>query len=163
MGILLFACLTGGSTPWKLADVLKDSAFNHYCDWSKRRCNKTPLAFQPFSSRLTRLLKRLLEPKPTQRCKIQEVNKYLKDDWINVTSKSSFSLIFGSDSKTNVSRSNSDMDQPPKRGTSCRKSMLRGKSRKVKTTNGSETEPVFRICCKFQTKNEQGRKPSFSS
>lgn len=184
MGILIFACLTGGSRPWKLADSVRDSGFSHYCDWLKRRSMKTPLAFNPFSSRLTRLLKRMLEPKPTNRCKITEVTKYLKDDWLSTGTKSTVTLL-GSGSGTEKSpsvtgqvlRSNSDVTGGKKSGlgSGCRRSnasmCLKRRSERVKVrgrlnTNANtndqcieKKEPTFRMFCSFQYKNQTINQP----
>lgn len=176
MGILLFVCMTGGSCPWKFADALKDSAFNNYSDWLKRRCVKTPLAFQSFTPRFQRLLKRLLEPKPIKRCKIQEVTKYLKDDWLQETgmSKSSF-LSFGITKSPSfsalVARSNSDTQatrnkslKTVKRFNSCagqkRKTCRAGSGSNASQLEGLRKEPTFRICCKFQSRSELTSTPA---
>lgn len=41
-----------------------------------------PEPFKLCTPRLIRLLKRLLEPKPSKRCAVREVFKYMKDTWI---------------------------------------------------------------------------------
>lgn len=81
VGILLFVCLTG-SEPWDRADI-SDPGFTEYTDWLRRKCLRMPEPFLPFSPRLVRLLKRLLEPKPKKRCEIREIYKYLEDEWLS--------------------------------------------------------------------------------
>lgn len=80
VGILLFVCLTG-SEPWDRADIT-DPGFTEYTDWLRRKSLKVPEPFLPFTPRLVRLLKRLLEPKPKKRSEIREIYKYLEDDWL---------------------------------------------------------------------------------
>ncbi|CAG7674144.1 unnamed protein product [Allacma fusca] len=80
VGIILCVCLTGTS-PWHCADI-PDPIYRQYTDWHRRKSLRMPEKFKPFTPRLTRLLKRLLEPKPSKRSSICEVSKYLKDDWI---------------------------------------------------------------------------------
>ena len=80
VGVILCVCLTGLS-PWQCADIT-DPAYRQYVDWHRRKSLRMPERFKPFSPRLIRLLKRLLEPKSTKRSSITEVTKYLKDDWI---------------------------------------------------------------------------------
>ena len=81
VGILLYFCLNG-SSPWQTADIT-DSNYSGYLEWHKRKYLRMPESFKTFTPRLLRLLKRLLEPKPTKRCEIKEIFKYLKDDWID--------------------------------------------------------------------------------
>lgn len=80
VGILLFVCLTG-SEPWDRADIT-DPGFTEYTDWLRRKSLRVPEPFLPFTPRLVRLLKRLLEPKPKKRCEIREIYKYLEDEWL---------------------------------------------------------------------------------
>lgn len=80
VGILLFVCLTG-SEPWDRADI-SDPGFTEYADWLRRKSLRMPEPFLPFTPRMVRLLKRLLEPKPKKRCEIREIYKYLEDDWL---------------------------------------------------------------------------------
>ncbi len=80
LGILLFYCVHG-STPWLTPDIT-DTNYLQYSDWLKRKSLRMPEAFKSFSPRLLRLMKRLLEPKPTKRYEVKEVFKYLKDDWL---------------------------------------------------------------------------------
>jgi len=178
-GILVYTMFSGGTTPWRMADSVRDPAYSNYVDWLKRRSVKTPLAFQPFTSRFLRLLKRLFEPKPTKRCKVNEVSKYLKDEWLNPSSsKAIFSLerspSMAITSAYGLGRSKSDAGDAASsrsrvaRAASCRKSNSTagiGAARKkgigtnnavVKGRNDDADkpvkEPVFKITCKFEAR-----------
>jgi hypothetical protein len=100
----------------------------------------------------------MLEPKPTKRCRIQEVSKYLKDEWLTLKASSSLEKI------SSMKRSNSDGEQ-----IKCKKSNsnleLRRKSERVRGRGRCDTitsdqkiqrkEPVFRIQCSFQCRNQR--------
>jgi len=81
MGILLIVSLRG-CTPWKTADELKDPTYHRYNNWVKRKSVKVPEVFESFTPRFMRLLRRLMEPKILKRCKVEEVMKYMKNQWL---------------------------------------------------------------------------------
>jgi len=81
-GILLYSCLTGGGEPWQSADDILDPGFAEFLDWTRRKSLRIPEPFQIFTPRLLRLFKRTFEPKPKKRCGIEEVYKYLDDEWM---------------------------------------------------------------------------------
>ncbi|XP_045112812.1 serine/threonine-protein kinase SBK1-like [Portunus trituberculatus] len=80
LGILVYVLLTG-QLPWQKADVT-DPHYAEYLHWRKRRTLRTPKRFANFTSRLLRMLKRLLEPKPEKRAAAKEAYKYLEDRWV---------------------------------------------------------------------------------
>ncbi|KAK8379692.1 hypothetical protein O3P69_019585 [Scylla paramamosain] len=80
LGILVYVLLTG-QLPWQKADVT-DPHYAEYLNWRKRRTLRTPKRFANFTSRLLRMLKRLLEPKPEKRAAAKEAYKYLEDRWL---------------------------------------------------------------------------------
>ncbi|XP_069191336.1 serine/threonine-protein kinase meng-po isoform X2 [Procambarus clarkii] len=80
LGILIYVLLTG-QLPWQKAD-LTDPNYADYINWRKRRTLRTPKRFTNFTSRLLRLFKRLLEPKPEKRASVREVYKYMDDKWL---------------------------------------------------------------------------------
>lgn len=71
--------------PWEKADIT-DSRFNEFLDWQKRKTTRTPREFKRFTPRLLRMMRRLMEPKPTKRYPVTEVNKYYGDRWLMVRS-----------------------------------------------------------------------------
>jgi serine/threonine protein kinase len=79
LGILLYYC-AHARTPWSTPDIT-DANYSKYYDWVRRKSLRMPSSFGGFSPRLIRLMKRLLEPKPSKRHEVKEVFKYLKDDW----------------------------------------------------------------------------------
>ena len=81
MGVLLFSALTG-NFPWERADAL-DTYYNEFSGWQKRKTCRIPSQWKTFTPRVLRLFRRLLEPKPSRRCCIKEVYKYLDDRWIS--------------------------------------------------------------------------------
>ncbi|XP_071527878.1 serine/threonine-protein kinase SBK1-like isoform X2 [Panulirus ornatus] len=80
LGILIYVLLTG-QLPWQKAD-LTDPNYSEYINWRKRRTLRTPKRFTNFTSRLLRMFKRLLEPKPEKRASVREVFKYMDDKWL---------------------------------------------------------------------------------
>lgn len=80
LGILIYVLLTG-QLPWQKAD-LTDPNYSEYINWRKRRTLRTPKRFTNFTSRLLRMFKRLLEPKPEKRASAREVYKYMDDKWL---------------------------------------------------------------------------------
>ncbi|XP_050699792.1 serine/threonine-protein kinase SBK1-like [Eriocheir sinensis] len=80
LGVLVYVLLTG-RLPWQKACVT-DPHYSEYLSWRKRRSLRTPKRFANFTSRLLRLLKRLLEPKAEKRAAAKEVVKYLEDRWL---------------------------------------------------------------------------------
>lgn len=80
LGILLYYCIHARA-PWTSPDVT-DRNYRKYSDWFRRKSFRMPSSFTLFTPRLVRLMKRLLEPKPTKRYEVKEVFKYLKDDWL---------------------------------------------------------------------------------
>ncbi|KAL3178858.1 hypothetical protein MRX96_009526 [Rhipicephalus microplus] len=84
IGMLIFSCLTA-RFPWEKADIT-DTRFNEFLDWQKRKTTRTPREFKRFTPRLLRMMRRLMEPKPTKRYPVTEVNKYYGDRWLMVRS-----------------------------------------------------------------------------
>lgn len=80
LGILVYVLLTG-QLPWQKAD-LTDPNYAEYINWRKRRTLRTPKRFTNFTSRLLRMFKRMLEPKPEKRCSVRELYKYADDKWL---------------------------------------------------------------------------------
>lgn len=80
LGILVYVLLTG-QLPWQKAD-LTDPNYAEYINWRKRRTLRTPKRFTNFTSRLLRMFKRMLEPKPEKRCSVREIYKYADDKWL---------------------------------------------------------------------------------
>lgn len=70
-----------GQLPWQKAD-LTDPNYAEYINWRKRRTLRTPKRLTNFSSRVLRMFKRLLEPKPEKRASAREVYKYMDDKWL---------------------------------------------------------------------------------
>jgi serine/threonine-protein kinase SBK len=81
IGIIIFVCLTG-CPPWQSADI-SDVAYCNFMRWQKRKTTKVPVQFRSFTSRFLRMIKRLLERKPEKRAPVNEINKYLKDIWMD--------------------------------------------------------------------------------
>lgn len=81
IGIIIFVCLTG-CPPWQSADI-SDVAYCNFMRWQKRKTTKVPVQFRSFTSRFLRMIKRLLEKKPEKRASVNEINKYLKDIWMD--------------------------------------------------------------------------------
>jgi serine/threonine-protein kinase SBK len=81
IGIIMFVCLTG-CPPWQSADI-SDVAYCNFMRWQKRKTTKVPVQFRSFTSRFLRMIKRLLERKPDKRAPVNEINKYLKDIWMD--------------------------------------------------------------------------------
>ena len=69
-GIMLFVLLTG-SLPWQKADETIDRLYGPFYAWQQRRTWRVPNKFKEFSSRMQRLLRRLLDPKEETRVPIQ--------------------------------------------------------------------------------------------
>ncbi|XP_029826801.3 serine/threonine-protein kinase SBK1 isoform X1 [Ixodes scapularis] len=84
IGMLIFSSLTA-KFPWEKADIT-DSRFNEFLDWQKRKTTRTPREFKRFTPRLLRMMRRLMEPKPSKRYPVTEVNKYYGDRWLMVRS-----------------------------------------------------------------------------
>ncbi|KAH9365517.1 hypothetical protein HPB48_008771 [Haemaphysalis longicornis] len=84
IGMLIFSSLTA-RFPWEKADIT-DSRFNEYLDWQKRKTTRTPREFKRFTPRLLRMMRRLMEAKPSKRYPVTEVNKYYGDRWLMVRS-----------------------------------------------------------------------------
>lgn len=80
LAMMIFVCLTT-RFPWDKADIT-DPRFTEFVDWQKRKTTRTPKEFRGFSPRLLRLLRRLMELKPTKRYPVTETNKYLRDRWL---------------------------------------------------------------------------------
>ncbi|XP_069702062.1 serine/threonine-protein kinase meng-po [Periplaneta americana] len=81
LGIIIFVCMTG-CPPWQSADI-SDGAYCNFMRWQKRKTTKVPVQFRAFTSRFLRMLRRLLERKPDKRASVTEINKYLKDMWMD--------------------------------------------------------------------------------
>ncbi|GBN81268.1 Serine/threonine-protein kinase SBK1 [Araneus ventricosus] len=80
MGMFLFAGLLA-RFPWEKADIT-DTRFSEFVQWQKRKITRTPKDFRRFTPRLHRLIRRLMDPKPSKRYEIKEVYKYLNDKWL---------------------------------------------------------------------------------
>ncbi len=84
LAMMIFVTLTT-RFPWEKADIT-DPKFTEFVQWQKRKTTRTPKEFRAFSPRLLRLLRRLMELKPTKRYPITETNKYLRDRWLMLRS-----------------------------------------------------------------------------
>lgn len=84
IGMFIFSSLTA-KFPWEKADIT-DSRFNEFLDWQKRKTTRTPREFKRFTPRLLRMMRRLMDPKPSKRYPVTEVNKYYGDRWLMVRS-----------------------------------------------------------------------------
>ena len=80
LAMMIFVCLTC-RFPWDKADIT-DPKFNEFVEWQKRKTTRTPKEFRGFSPRLLRLMRRLMELKPSKRYPVTETNKYLRDRWL---------------------------------------------------------------------------------
>lgn len=80
MAMFIFTALTA-KFPWDKADIT-DPLFTEFVEWQKRKTTRTPKHFKRFSPRLLRLFRRLMDPKPSHRYPITEVNKYYSDRWL---------------------------------------------------------------------------------
>ena len=96
-GVLVFCTLTG-NFPWELADRQTDAYFAEFVGWQRRWPRRAtvggvvvgrggvgddrPAQWRRFTSRLMRLFRRLLDPKPDRRCAMKEVYKYLDEPWL---------------------------------------------------------------------------------
>lgn len=80
MGMFLFAGLLA-RFPWEKADIT-DPRFSEFVQWQKRKITRTPKDFRRFTPRFHRLIRRLMDPKPSKRYEIKEVYKYLGDKWL---------------------------------------------------------------------------------
>ncbi|CAF3436068.1 unnamed protein product [Rotaria sp. Silwood1] len=84
-GVLFFCSLTG-NFPWEHAQE-SDVYYNEYIQWHQQyqiNCRyKLPSQWYRFSNRLMRLFRKMLDPEPSKRCEIIEINKYYDDRWIN--------------------------------------------------------------------------------
>ncbi|CAF1034856.1 unnamed protein product [Rotaria sp. Silwood1] len=84
-GVLFFCSLTG-NFPWEHAQE-SDVYYNEYIQWHQQyqinRRYKLPSQWYRFSNRLMRLFRKMLDPEPSKRCEIIEINKYYDDRWIN--------------------------------------------------------------------------------
>lgn len=92
LAVVIFVCMTG-CPPWQNADSISDAAYASFWRYQKRRVTKVPHQFRKFTPRLLRMFRRMFEHKPDKRAAVTEVNKYLKDNWL--------------DSKLNTSHSDS--------------------------------------------------------
>lgn len=77
-GVFLFCMLTG-SFPWEQATMC-DPNFAEFVQWQTGR-GKVPHMWKNFSNQLLELFSKMLALDPEQRCKIGEVQKYLKEPW----------------------------------------------------------------------------------
>lgn len=93
-GILLYTILTG-TTPWSSADWMKDTNYSTFMKYEQRKTTKVPDNYKRFSARLMRCFRKYLTHEPEDRCKVTEVNKYMKDRWVEckITSSKSATLI----------------------------------------------------------------------
>ena len=78
--VLIFCALTG-NFPWELAHQ-SDSFYGEFSAWQRRKALRTPSQWKMFTSRLMRLFRRMLEPRPERRCSIRELCKYTDDAWL---------------------------------------------------------------------------------
>ena len=78
-GIVVFFCLFG-ILPWQRADPVADPNFAEFCAWRRKRTSKIPKNFKPLSSRAHKLFKKLLDPDPEKRLKLNELPKMTGDD-----------------------------------------------------------------------------------
>ncbi len=78
-GIVIFFCLFG-ILPWQRADQTSDPNFSEFCIWRRKRTSKIPKNFKPLSSRAQKMFKKLLDPDPERRLRLNELPKYTGDD-----------------------------------------------------------------------------------
>ncbi|XP_038064408.1 serine/threonine-protein kinase SBK1-like [Patiria miniata] len=79
-GVLVF-CVLFGVFPWGTATP-EDTSFRNFTQWQKRRVNLTPLEWRRLSSKMQKLLKKILDPIPERRCPVDEINKYMGEAWL---------------------------------------------------------------------------------
>lgn len=80
MAMMIFIALSC-KFPWDKADIT-DNRFTEFIQWQKRKSTRIPKDFKKFSQRLLRMFRRMMDPKPSKRYPITEVNKYLNDRWL---------------------------------------------------------------------------------
>lgn len=73
MGMFIFAGLLA-RFPWEKADIT-DPRFSEFVQWQKRKITRTPKDFRRFTPRLHRMLRRLMDPKPSKRYEIKEASE----------------------------------------------------------------------------------------
>lgn len=78
-GIVVFFCLFG-ILPWQRADPSADPNFAEFTAWRRKRTSKIPKNFKPMSSRAQKLFKKLLDPDPERRLRLNELPKLTGDD-----------------------------------------------------------------------------------
>jgi len=103
LAIMLIVLLTT-KFPWEKADIT-DPIFTEFIDWQKRNSTRTPKYFRDFTPRMMRMMRRLMEIKPSKRYPVTEVRKYLKDRWLLHKHFRSTSIYDQAGTKQNVSRS----------------------------------------------------------
>lgn len=103
LAIVIFVCLTG-CPPWQNADPISDTQYAAFYRFQKKKITKAPYNFKKFTPRLLRMFRRMFEPKPEMRSAVTEVNKYLKDSWID-------SKLVGSHSAGNLVNSHTFIDR----------------------------------------------------
>ena len=93
-GIVIFFCLFG-ILPWQRADPVADPHFAEFCSWRRKRTSKIPKNFKPLSSRAHKLFKKLLDPDPERRLRLNELPKMTGDDmkWLRRHGGGSKSLV----------------------------------------------------------------------
>ena len=82
--ILLYCTLTG-NFPWELAHSSTDHYYAEFVNWHRRRTTSLPSQWTRFWPRALQAFRKLLDPKPERRSPINEINKYLEDDWLLMT------------------------------------------------------------------------------
>lgn len=99
-GIVVFFCLFG-ILPWQRADPVADPHFAEFCSWRRKRTSKIPKNFKPLSSRAHKLFKKLLDPDPERRLRLNELPKMTGDDlkWLRRHGGTK-SLLTNPDSRT---------------------------------------------------------------
>ncbi|XP_055385705.1 serine/threonine-protein kinase meng-po isoform X2 [Condylostylus longicornis] len=95
-GIILYTILTG-TLPWKLADWVKDTNYAAFMKYQQKKTQKLPDNFKKFSQRLIRCFRKYFDHSAEDRCKVQEIQKYMKDRWIEckIQSSKSATMISG--------------------------------------------------------------------
>ncbi|XP_022095353.1 serine/threonine-protein kinase SBK1-like [Acanthaster planci] len=79
-GVVAFCVLTG-VFPWGTATT-EDTSFRNFTQWQKRRANLAPLEWRKLSSKIQKFLKKILDPIAERRCPVDEINKYLREQWL---------------------------------------------------------------------------------
>ncbi|XP_018494675.1 serine/threonine-protein kinase SBK1 [Galendromus occidentalis] len=138
IAMLIFIALTD-RFPWDKADIT-DPRFNDFLEWQKRRTTRTPREFKRFTPRLLRMLRRLMEQKPSKRYEITEVNKYYADRWMLLRQGSRFDLSADDSPLPGQGSANPNLLSPDFPAEQTRKNSFKGST----LPRSRETSPTLR-------------------